>query len=120
MVFLATRALSLVVGTRPSRLPNRVSRPFVKTLPQKFRTRPAEVDPFPLAAPLRYRSAPDVLLYLVRTPIAIALRTEGAQQACRHCRPSAGQRLENEKIGMGRYRVADLAVEGRDPLELRA
>jgi hypothetical protein len=73
VVFLATLARSLVVGTRPSRLPNRVSRPFVKTLPQKFRTRPAEVYPFPLAAPLRYRSDPAVLLYLVRTPIAITI-----------------------------------------------
>src|ERR1700745_1693689 len=112
MVFLATRARWLVLGTRPSRLPNRVSRPFVKTLPQKFRTRPAEVYPFPLAAPLRYRSDSAVLLYLVRTPIEISWRTQG--------RPSSRQRLENEKIGVGLYRLADLAVQRRDPLQQRA
>ena len=43
MVILTTLALLLVIGTRPNRLGNRVSRPFVKTLPQKLRTRPAKM-----------------------------------------------------------------------------
>ena len=43
MVILTTLALLLVIGPRPNRLGNRVSRPFVKTLPQKLRTRPAKM-----------------------------------------------------------------------------
>src|ERR1700739_4310064 len=38
MVFLAALALSLVVGTHPNRLRDRVSRPFVKALPQEWNT----------------------------------------------------------------------------------
>src|ERR1700687_4624567 len=108
MVFLATLALLLVVGTRPHRLPDRVSCPFVKTLPQEFGTRPAEVHPFLFSAALRYRSDPAVLLYLVRTPIAIALRTQSGQQARRQCCPSSRQRLKNEKIRL--RHLSDLAV----------
>src|SRR2546425_277544 len=79
MVFLAALPLLLVVGTRPNRLRDRVSRPFVKTLPQEFGTRPAEVHPFLLAAALRYRGNPAVFLYLGRTPIPISLRTQRAR-----------------------------------------
>ena len=71
MVFLATLALSPVVGTCPNRLRDRVSCPFVKTLPQELGTRPAEVHPFLLSAALRDWSDPAVLLYLVRTRIPI-------------------------------------------------
>jgi hypothetical protein len=49
MVVLTTLALLLVIGTRPNRLRNRVSCPFVKTLPQKLGTRPAKVHPFLLS-----------------------------------------------------------------------
>src|SRR5579864_3118890 len=73
MVFLAALALSLVVGTRPHRLRDRVCRPFVKTLPQEFGTRPAEVHPFLLSATLRYRRNPAILLHLFGTAVTIAL-----------------------------------------------
>jgi hypothetical protein len=47
MVILTTLALLLVIGTRPNRLRNRVSRPFVKTLAQKLGTRPAKMQTAP-------------------------------------------------------------------------
>src|SRR5579864_1015969 len=100
MVFLAALALSLVVGTRPNRLRDRVSRPFVKTLPQEFGTRPAEVHPFLLPALLRYRRSPAVLLHLFGTAVTIALRTQSGQQARRQGCPSSRQRLENEIVRM--------------------
>src|SRR5215467_11839948 len=116
MVFLATLALALVVGTRPNRLRDRVSCPLVKTLPQEFGTRPAEVHPFLFSAALRYRSDPAVLLHLGRTRIPIALRTQSGQQARRQGCPSSRQRLEYEKIGMGLRRLGDLAVQPGNPL----
>jgi len=73
MVILTTLALLLVIGTRPNRLGNRVSRPFVKTLPQKLRTRPAKMHPFLFPAPLRHRGNAAVLLHLFCTGITIAL-----------------------------------------------
>src|SRR5262249_7590727 len=76
MVFLAALALALVIDTRPNRLRDRVSRPFVKALPQKLGTGPAKMHPFLLSAALRYRRNPAVFLYLCRTPITIALRTK--------------------------------------------
>src|SRR5215472_8788361 len=110
MVFLTSLALLLVVRTRPNRLRNRVSRPFVKTLPQKLGTRPADVHPFLLAAALRYRSNSAVFLHLVRTSKPISLRAHSRQQARRQCCPSSRQRLDNEKIGMGLRRFGDLVV----------
>jgi hypothetical protein len=60
MVVLTTLALLLVIGTRPNRLRNRVSCPFVKTLPQKLGTRPARVHPFLLSTALRHGRNPAV------------------------------------------------------------
>ncbi len=50
---LSHAGAALVIGTRPNRLHNRVSCPFVKTLPQKLGTRPAKVHPFLLSTALR-------------------------------------------------------------------
>ena len=76
MVFLAALALSLVVGTRPHRLRDRVSRPFVKTLPQKLR---AQIPPVhaALAAALfgdRRDAALALELTGVRQPLALRAR----------------------------------------------
>jgi hypothetical protein len=71
MVVLTTLALLLVIGTRPNRLRNRVSCPFVKTLPQKLGTRPAKVHPFLLSTALRHWRNPAVLLHLFGTGIAL-------------------------------------------------
>ena len=120
MVFLAALALSLIVGTRPNRQRDRVSRPFVKTLPQECGTRPAEVHPFLFSAALRYRTDPAVFLHLGRTSVSIAWRTQSGQLARRQGCPSSRQRLENEKIRMDLRRLGDLAVQGRNPLQQRA
>jgi hypothetical protein len=87
MVFLAPLALALVIGTRPNRLGNRVSRPFVKTLPQKLGARPAKMHPFLLPAALRYRCNPAVFLHLCRTPIPIARHYHFAR-----CEPKAASK----------------------------
>src|SRR6202166_38881 len=101
MVVLAALALLLVVGACPNRLRNRVSRPFVKTLPQKLGTRPAKMYPFLFPTALRHRGNAAVLLYLFRTAITIALGAQCRHQTWRHCRSGSRKRLENEKIGMG-------------------
>ncbi len=91
-----------------NRLRNRVSRPFVKTLPQKLGTRPANMYPFLFPAPLLHRGNAAVLLHLFRTAITIALWAQCRQQPWVQRRSGSRQRLENEKIGMG-FRVRSLA-----------
>src|ERR1700674_3192744 len=86
MVVLAALALLLVVGACPNRLRNRVSCPFVKTLPQKLGTRPAKMYPFLFPTPFCHRRNPTVLLHFFRTGITIALRTQSRQQAWRQRR----------------------------------
>src|ERR1700684_590517 len=83
MVVLAALALLLVVARAQTRLRNRVSCPFVKTLSQKLGTRPAKMYPFLFPTPFRHRRNPAVLLHLFRTGITIALRTQSRQQARR-------------------------------------
>ena len=65
MVALAPLPLLLVIGAGPHRLRNRASRPFVKTLPQKLRTGPAEMHPFLLPTRLRHRCDPTMFQHLV-------------------------------------------------------
>jgi len=94
MVVLTTLALLLVIGTRPNRLRNRVSCPFVKTLPQKLGTRPAKVHPFLLSTALRHGRNPAVLLHLFGTGITIALRPQCGQQARRQRCPAASASIQ--------------------------
>jgi hypothetical protein len=68
MVVLAALALLLVVARAQTRLRNRVSCPFVKTLSQKLGTRPAKMHPFPFLTPFRLRRNPTVLLHLNSQP----------------------------------------------------
>src|ERR1700724_693037 len=93
---LPALALLLVIGACPNRLRNRVSCPFVKTLPQKLGTRPAKMDPFLFPTPFRHRRNPTVLLHLFRTGITIAVRTQSRQQAWRQRRSGSRKRPENE------------------------
>jgi hypothetical protein len=58
MVVLALAPLLLVVDSRPPRVRNGVTRPFVKTLPQKLGTGPAEMNPFLFPTPLRHGAIP--------------------------------------------------------------
>ncbi len=104
MMVLTTLALLLVIGTRPNRLRNRVSCPFVKTLPQKLGIRPAKVHPFLLSTALRHGRNPAVLLHLFSTGITIALRTQCGQQALRQGCPQ----LPAAITGMGRWRFEAL------------
>src|ERR1700686_5502027 len=120
MVVLAALALLLVVGACPNRLRNRVSCPFVKTLPQKLGTRPAKMYPFLFPTPFRHRRNPTVLLHLFRTGITIAVRTQSRQQAWRQRRSGSRKRPENEKIWMSFRRLRNLAVQSRDPLQQSA
>src|SRR5215469_12053275 len=73
MVVLAALALLPVIGAGPRRLRNRVSCPFVKTLPQKLGTGPAEMHPFLLPTRLRHGCDPAVFLYLVGAAVTIPL-----------------------------------------------
>jgi hypothetical protein len=66
-------SLLLVVGSSPPGLRNRVTGPFVKTLPQKLRTGPAEMYPFPFPTLLPHRCDPAVSLHFVGTAITIPL-----------------------------------------------
>src|SRR5215813_3782114 len=120
VVVAAPISLLLIVGPSPDRLRNRVTGPFVKTLPQKLRTRPAEMHPFAFATPLRHRCDPAVGLQFIGAAIPISLRAKGSQQArCHHCTRSR-QRFENEKIPMLDGRFLNLPVELRNALQQTA
>src|SRR5215470_17848461 len=116
----APTSLLLVVSPGPDRLRNRMTGPFVKTLPQKLRTRPAEMHPLPFPAPLRHRRDPTVSLQFVCVTVTISLRTKGSQQPRCHHRTGSRQRVENEKVRMLDGYFLDLAVELGNALEQTA
>src|SRR5215472_17617920 len=116
----ASTSLLLVVGTSPRRLRNRVTGPFMKTLPQKLRTRPAEMHPFSFPTPLRHRRDPTVGLQFVGAAVTISFRAKGSQQPRCHHRTRSRQRVENEKIPMLGGRFRNLLVERRNALQQTA
>src|SRR5215469_9158629 len=116
----APTSLLLVVSSGPDRLRNRMTRPFVKTLPQKLRTGPAEMHPLPSPAPLLPRRDPTLDLPFVSVAVTISFRTKGSfQPRCEH-RTRSRQRVENEKVRMLGSYFLDLPVELRNALEQTA
>src|SRR5215469_16522805 len=96
----APTSLLLVVGSSPRRLRNRVTGPFVKTLPQKLRTGPAEMHPLAFPDPLRHWRDPAVGLQFGGAAVTISLRAKRSQQARCHHRARSRQRVKNEIIRM--------------------
>src|SRR5215813_9077566 len=116
----APTSLLLVVGPSPRRLRNRMTGPFVETLPQELRTGPAEMHPLPFPAPLRHRRDPTVGLQFGGTAVTISLRAKRSQQPRGHHRTGSRQRVEDEKVRMLGGYFLDLAIELRNALEQTA
>ncbi len=115
MMPLASLPLLLIIAARPWRVSNRMSRPFVKALPQKLRTGPTKMDPLLFPASFRYRRDPTVALHFRRIGVTLPLRAKRRQQARRQHRPRSWQRLKDKKIRMRcRRRLLDLAVQIRN------
>src|SRR5882762_3661062 len=110
MVVPALVALLLVVGSCPHRVRDGVTRPFVKTLPQKLGAGPAEMHPFLFSALLGHGRNPRVCLHFVCAAITLSLRAKCRQQARRHHRTGSRQRLKDKKIRMRCRRLLDLLV----------
>jgi len=99
VVVLALIALLLVIRPGPGRLRNRVTGPFVKALPQKLRTCPAEMHPFPFPAPLRHRRDPTVGLQFVGAAVTISLRAKAANSRGAITAPAPGSDSKMKKSG---------------------
>src|SRR5262249_28738660 len=120
MVVAAPISLLLIVGSGPNRLRNRVTGPFVKTLPQELGTGPAEMHPLPFPAPLRHRRDPTVGLQFVGAAVTISSRAKGSQQPRCHHRTGSRQRFENEKVRMLGGYFLNSPSESRKPLQQTA
>jgi hypothetical protein len=96
---VAPISLLLAVGSSPPGLRNRVTGPFVKTLPQKLRTGPAEMYPFPFPTLLLHRCDPAVSLHFVGTAITIPLRAKGSLQARASTAPAPANDSKMKKSG---------------------
>src|SRR5262249_53837492 len=115
VVPLAPLPLLSIVTSRPLRVGNRMTGPFVKTLPHKLRTSPAKMYPLLFPASFHHRRDPTIGLYFLSAGVTFPLRPERCQQAsCQH-RSRSGERFKDEKVRMRCRRLLDLAVQIRNP-----
>lgn len=100
VVPLAPLPLLSIVTSRPLRVGNRMTGPFVKTLPHKLRTSPAKMYPLLFPASFHHWRDPTVGLYFLGAGVTFPLGPKRCQQAwCQHC-SRCGERFKDEKIGM--------------------
>src|SRR6202047_3663094 len=95
LVGAALRALLPVVGARPERPADRLASLLDERLPQEFRTLQAPVDPALLPAALGHRGNARVPLQFFCAAEALALFTEGSQQARAELGTTAPGRFPN-------------------------
>lgn len=113
MVFSAP-SLETIVSSGPVAEADRVSGPLVKGLTEKARTRPADMDPFGLAAAHGNRSNSGESLEIPGGMVSISLRAERCQQTRSQRGAGAREGIENGKIGVRRRGLCDLAIETSD------
>src|SRR5215831_3439923 len=114
MRLLLVAAEVLIVSPRPLGPSDRVSGKFVECLPQKLGAGKTEMDPFGFAAGLLHGRDPAVALHLVSSLVAIALRSEGYDQARDQRGASSRQRCKQPAVGVGQHELGDALVESRD------
>src|SRR6516165_2131515 len=116
VVLVHSVASMMIVGSRPFTVLNGNGGEFVKGLAEEFRTSPTEMNGTGFtAAHGNGRDAAVVLKVLEAFP-AIALRTEGGQEARRHHLCGSRERGEDRRVGVLSKYLVDSLLQSFDPL----